>query len=281
MQRRTLLKQGSLGPLAPLGMVATGLAPQALAAERAVSKTEIVLGSIQDLSGPLASLGKPIRDGLTLRVEQANAAGGVHGRQLRLRVEDSGCDPKKAVLAADKLVSRDKVFAVVGTLGTAPARASMPPIIDSGVLHLFPITAHHGCFEPFHKLKFAAFTPYPDSMRAGLTEMLKKGYKRVALLYQDDEYGLDIQRGTEAALKAANLPVVERASYKRGATDFSSQMQRLRAANPDLIGLATVVRETIGAVSEARKRGTQPLPRQPRQQQAAEPVAGRLQSPLQ
>ena len=117
MQRRTLLKQGSLGPLAPLGMVATGLAPQALAAERAVSKTEIVLGSIQDLSGPLASLGKPIRDGLTLRVEQANAAGGVHGRQLRLRVEDSGCDPKKAVLAADKLVSRDKVFAVVGRAG--------------------------------------------------------------------------------------------------------------------------------------------------------------------
>ena len=275
MQQITLLKQGALG------LAAGRAATDALAAERTVSKTEVVLGSIQDLSGPLASLGKPIRDGLTLRIEQANAAGGVHGRQLRLRVEDSGYNPKKAVLSADKLVSRDKVFAVVGTLGTAPALASIPPIIDSGVLHLFPITSQHGCFEPFHKLKFAAFTPYPDSMRAGLTEMLKKGYKRIALLYQDDEYGLDIQRGTEAALKAANLPVVERASYKRGATDFSSQMQRLKAANPDLIVLATVVRETIGVVSEARKRGTQPVPRQPRQQQAAEPVARWLQSPLQ
>ena len=249
MERREILKLGSLG------LLAGGLPLAAHAADPGVSKTEIVVGSIQDLSGPLVSLGKPIRDGMLLRIEQANAAGGVHGRKIKLVVEDSGYDTKKSVLAADKLVSSDKVFAVVGTLGTAPALSSLPPLIDSGALHLFPITAHHGTFEPFHKLKFAAFTPYPESMKAGLLEMLKKGYKRVALLYQDDEYGLDIQRGTETALKQANLPLVERASYKRGATDFSSQMQKLKAANPDLIVLATVVRETIGSISEARKIG--------------------------
>jgi branched-chain amino acid transport system substrate-binding protein len=193
---------------------------------------------------------------MLMRVEAANAGGGIHGRKLRLVVEDSGYDTRKSVLAADKLVTSDKVFAVIGTLGTAPGVATAPAIVDAGVLHLFPITAHHAMFEPFHKLKFAAFTPYPDSTRAGLREMIaRKNYKRVAILYQDDEYGLEILSGTEAALKDARLALVERASYKRGATDFATQMQKLKAANPDLIVLATVVRETIGSVSEARKLG--------------------------
>ena len=250
LDRRTLLQTGALAALAsPL--------PRALAAASpGVSKTELLLGSIQDMSGPVASFSKPVRDGLQMRVDQANEAGGVHGRKLRLIVEDSAYDPKKAVLAADKLIASDKVFALIGTLGATPALATLPKALESGVLHLFPLTSHHAMFEPFHRLKFAAFTPYPDSTRAGLAEMLRRGgYKRVAILYQDDDFGLDVVNGTEAALKAAGQTLVERTTYKRGATDFSSQMARLKAANPDLIVLGTVVRETIGGMAEARKLG--------------------------
>ena len=250
MRRRGLIQLGTLAAF-------TGPGPRAFAAGTpGVSKAEIVVGSIQDLSGPLASFGKPTRDGMVMRADQANAQGGVQGRKIKLLVEDSAYDTKKAVLAADKLISSDKVFAVVGTLGATPALATLQAIVDSGALHLFPLTSHHGMFEPFHRLKFAAFTPYPDSTRAGLRELLKRnGYKRVAILYQDDEFGLDILNGTEAALKEANLPLVERTTYKRGATDFASQMQKLKAASPDLIVLATIVRETIGSISEARKIG--------------------------
>ena len=249
LNRRDLLTLTALGTL--LG----GTSQPAWAASPGVSKNEIVVGSIQDLSGPLVSFGKPTRDGMVMRVDQANAAGGVNGRKIKLVVEDSAYDTKKAVLAADKLVGSDQVFAVIGTLGATPALATMEAILASGALHLFPLTSHHNMFEPFHKLKFAAFTPYPDSTKAGLREMLKKGYKRVAILYQDDEFGLDILNGTEAALKEANLALVERTTYKRGATDFASQMQKLKAANPDLIVLATIVRETIGSISEARTIG--------------------------
>ena len=221
-----------------------------------VAKQEILIGSIQDLSGPLVSLGKGIRDGMQMRVDAANAAGGIHARKLRLIVEDSAYDVKKSVLAGNKLVSSDKVFAVIGTLGTAPAIATVNSMVEAGVLHLFPITAHPAMYEPYHKLKFAAFTPYPQSTKAGLREMIAmRNYKRVAIMYQDDDYGLEILSGTEAALKDAKLSLVEKASYKRGATDFASQMLKIKAANPDLIVLATVVRETIGSISEARKIG--------------------------
>jgi branched-chain amino acid transport system substrate-binding protein len=220
-----------------------------------VSKTEVVVGSIQDLSGPLVSFGKPVRDGMVMRVEQANNAGGVHGRKIKLVVEDSGYDTKKAVLAGDKLINSNKAFAVVGTLGAAPAVATIDAVVDGGALHLFPLNSQRSMFDPFHKLKFAAFTPYTESTRAGVREMLKRGYKRVAILYQDDEFGLDVVNGTEAALKEANMALVEKTSYKRGATEFSSQMQKIKAANPDLIVLATIVRETIGSIAEARKIG--------------------------
>ena len=102
-------------------------APTAQAQEsQGVSKTEITLGSIQDLSGPLAGFGKQLRNGMMLRVNEVNEQGGVHGRKINLLVEDSGYDPKKAVLAAQKLVNQNKIFMMVGHLGTAQNLAAMP-----------------------------------------------------------------------------------------------------------------------------------------------------------
>ena len=87
-----------------------GIVPSAARATQGVSKNEIVVGSIQDLSGPIAILGKLIQNGMILRVEQINAAGGINGRKLRLVVEDSGYDPKKAVLAGQKLQHDIKAY---------------------------------------------------------------------------------------------------------------------------------------------------------------------------
>lgn len=238
------------------GAVALGALPSLAHANQGVSKTEIVIGSIQDLSGPIVSLGKPVQNGMIMRVEEANAGGGIHGRKIKLVVEDSGYDPKKGVLAAQKLLNQDKIFAMVGTLGSAVSLSTLNMVIEKKVPHLFPITAATGNHEPFNKYKYAFATPYTDQMIFGLREMLKmKGYKRVGILLQDDEYGADILKGVEQALKTAGQTLVEKTSYKRGATDFSSQMQKLKAANPDLIVLATVVRETIGAMATGRQLG--------------------------
>ncbi|MFO1199429.1 MAG: ABC transporter substrate-binding protein [Burkholderiaceae bacterium] len=251
--RRSFLVHTS--SLAAAGSAALVL-PVGARATQGVSKGEIVVGSIQDLSGPIASLGKPVQNGMILRAEQINAQGGINGRKIKLVVEDSGYDPKKGVLAAQKLVNQDKIFAMVATMGSPVSLATLPICLDKSVLHLFPITAHTGNFEPYHKLKFSASNPYPNTTRIGLNLMMKRGnYKRVGIIYQDDEYGQDVVRGTEAALKDLGLALVEKTSYKRGATDFSSQMQKLKAANPDLIVLATIIRETIGAMATARQLG--------------------------
>lgn len=235
------------------------LLASAASAQQGVSKSEIVLGSIQDLSGPIAAFGKQARNGMQLRVDEINEQGGINGRKLKLLVEDSAYDPKRAVLAAQKLVNQDKIFLMAGHVGTAHNNAAMPVQFEKNVINFLPITPSSMMYEPFHRLKYSFAVTYEQQVLAGLPKLVKeKNAKRVCTLYQDDEFGLEVQKGAEAAMKGLGMDLVEKTSYKRGATDFSSQVARMKAANCDLVVLATIIRETIGAIGESRKTGFNP-----------------------
>lgn len=224
-----------------------------------VSKTEIVVGSIQDLSGPLAGYGKQVRLGMQLRADELNEQGGVHGRRIVLKFEDSGYDPKRAVLAAQKLVNQDKIFIMAGHIGTAQNLAAMPVQFEKNVINFWPLTAAREMYEPFHKLKYSFAVPYYEQIRVMLPRLVKeKGAKKVCAHYQDDDFGLEVLRGAEAGLKSINMEVLEKTSFKRGATEFSSQIAKLKASGCDLVVLGTIIRETIGSIGEARKTGFNP-----------------------
>jgi branched-chain amino acid transport system substrate-binding protein len=231
----------------------------AAAQSQGVNKGELVLGSIQDLSGPIAGFGKQVRMGMLLRIDEINEQGGINGRKVKLIVEDSAYDPKKAVLAAQKLVNQDKIFAMLGHIGTAQNLAAMPVQFEKNVVNFFPVTAAREMYEPFHKLKYSFAATYFDQMRGAVPKMVKdKGAKKVCALYQDDDFGLEVVRGAEEGLKTIGMTMAEKTSYKRGATDFSSQVAKLKATGCDLVVLGTIIRETIGAIGESRKTGFSP-----------------------
>ena len=239
-----------------IALVLAAASGAALAQTQGVSKNEIVIGSGQDLSGPLAGYSKPLRNGMMMRTEEINEQGGINGRKLKLIVEDHGYDPKKAVLVTQKMVQRDKIFAMVGTIGTAMNMAAMPIEFEKNVPNLFPLTAAREMYEPLHKLKFSFAATYFDQMRSGVKQMVKtKGYKKVCSMYQDDDFGLEVVRGAEAGLKDINLAIAEKTTFKRGATDFSSQIARMHGAGCELVVLGTIIRETVGGIGEARKIG--------------------------
>lgn len=252
------MKTQTLIPLAAAAGLALG-SGLASAQQQGVGKDEIRIGTIQDLSGPLAGFGKQSRNGMQLAVDELNEQGSVHGRKLKLFVEDSGYDPKKAVLAAQKLVNQEKIFIMAGHIGTAQNMAAMPVQFEKNIVNFFPITAAREMYEPFNRLKYSFAATYYDQIRMALPKMIKeKGAKKVCTIYQDDEFGLEVQRGAEAGLKAAGMELTEKTSFKRGATDFSSQVAKMKAANCDLVVLGTIIRETIGTVGEARKTGFNP-----------------------
>jgi len=230
-----------------------------MAQQQGVSKNEILIGTIQDMSGPLAGYGKQARNGMLLRIDELNEQGAVHGRKLKLIAEDHGYDPKKAVLAAQKLVNQDKIFIMAGHLGTPQNMAAMPVQFEKGVINLFPITAAREMYEPFHKLKYSFAATYFDQMRLSLPMLAKeKNAKKICIIYQDDDFGLEVLRGGEAGLKSMGMDYTEKTSYKRGATDFSSQVAKMKSSGCELVILGTIIRETIGTIGESRKTGFNP-----------------------
>ena len=243
----------------PAAALAALTAAPAIAQTQGVSKTEIVIATIQDLSGPVAAYGKAARNGIQLRVDEINEQGGIHGRKIRLLVEDNGYDPKKAVLAAQKLVTQDKVFLIASHIGTPMNNAAMPLMFEKGVINWMPLSAGREMFDPPHKLKFASVASYYDTLRMNVARLYKeKNAKLACTLYQDDDYGLEVVRGAEQGLKDIGVTMGEKTTYKRGATDFSSQIARLKASNCDFLVLGTIIRETIGAIAEAKKTGWNP-----------------------
>nr|WP_315495511.1 ABC transporter substrate-binding protein [uncultured Rhodoferax sp.] len=242
-----------------ISLATLALAATAASAQQGVSKDEILLGSIQDLSGPIAGFGKQARLGMLLAVDEINEQGGINGRKVKILVEDSAYDPKKAVLAAQKLVNQDKIFMMVGHIGTAQNMAAMPVQFEKNVINFFPITAAREMYEPFHKLKYSYAAPYYDQMRLAVPKLVKeKSAKKVCTMYQDDDFGLEVLKGGEDGLKTIGMEFAEKTSYKRGATDFSSQVSKMQASGCDFIVLGTIIRETIGAVATARKLGYNP-----------------------
>jgi branched-chain amino acid transport system substrate-binding protein len=231
-----------------------------LAQSQGISKDEILVGSIQDLSGPLAGFGKAVRQGMLLRADEINEQGGIHGRKIKLVFEDSGYDPKRAVLAAQKLVNQDKIFIMAGHIGTAQNNAAMPIQFEKNVINFLPVTAAREMYEPLNRLKYSFAVTYYDQMRTWLPKVVKdKGAKKVCAIYQDDEFGLEVLRGAEAGLKTMNMEFTEKTSFKRGATDFSSQVAKMKGADCELVVLGTIIRETIGTIGQSRKTGFNPV----------------------
>ena len=237
--------------LAVLGAMA---APAAAQQVRGVTPNEVRIGVHLDLSGPITFWGVPQRNGHLMRIEEQNAKGGVHGRQIRLIIEDNGYDVKRGVLATQKLIQQDQVFAIVGALGTPIVLAALPIVEEANVLHLFPGAPHKRTYEPFNRNNFALAAPYDPQNRAAIRYFVEKmGKKSIGVMYQDDDFGKEILEAVEAQAKASGARVVEKVSYKRGDTNFFSQISRIKQANPDLLMLASVVRETVGAMNEVRK----------------------------
>ena len=159
------------------------------------------------------------------------------------------------------MVERDKIFAMVGPMGSPTVLAAQDILFDAGVLQLFPLTAAEFTFKfdpakPQERLKFNNLLPYVESTRAAVKYMIEaKNFKKPCIMHQDDEYGKNVLDGFTQQLEAMKLTPASVTSYKRGASDFSAQVAKMKSDGCDMVLLGTVIRETIGAMGEAKKLG--------------------------
>lgn len=235
-----------------------GGAPESSTGElvNGVTDTEIVLGSHTDLSGPVALLGVDVANGARMRFDEVNEAGGVHGRKIRYIVEDTQYQVPKAIQAANKLINRDKIFAMVLALGTPMNNVVLTRQLDVGIPDLFPISGARSMVEPFHRLKFHARGIYYDEIRAAAKYFVEeKGMETPCVVYQDTDYGQEIYEAALDQTAAMGVELAAVSAHKPTDGEFTATILRLRNAGCDLVMMGTVVRDTILILETARKMG--------------------------
>ena len=240
-----------------LGAAGTLFAPAiARAATRGVSDTEIVIGSMADLSGVTAVQGVNNADGMRMAYDEVNARGGINGRKIHFIVEDNEYTVPKAVQAMNKLLNRDNIFFAVGNGGTPMNDAVLPSMIEKGVPNVFPLTSARSMYEPLNHLKFGLAASYYDQMRAGVKYFVEVKHKaKICGVSQDSDFGRDVMDGARDQLKALNMSLAAETLHKPTDTDFNASVARLHDANCDLILLGTIVRDTIQIISAVNKIG--------------------------
>ncbi len=221
-----------------------------------ITDTEIVLGSHNDLSGPAALLGTAINNGARMRIDEVNEAGGVHGRKVRWIVEDSAYQVPRAIQAANKLVNRDKVFAIVLGMGTPMNNAVMGMLQEKGIPNLFTISGARSMTEPLNPLQFSGRGVYYDESRAIVKYFVEvMGATTPCVAYQDTDYGQEILEGAEAQVEAMGLELAAVSAHKPTDNEFTATILRLRNAGCDLVVLGTINRDTILVMETAKKMG--------------------------
>ena len=241
-----------------VAVMAVALAAVALAQSenRGVTKTEIVVGMHTDLSGPAATYGVSSSNAVKMRFDEANEKGGIHGRKIRLVIEDTQYQVPRAVQAGAKLINRDRIFAMVAPLGTPMNNALFKDQLDAGVPNLFPLSAARSMYEPFHKLKFYGAASYVDQIRAGVQYFVsKKGKKALCAMYQDTDFGKEVLDGVQMQADKLKIKIIETVTHKPTDQDFTAQITRLKGAGCDLVALGTIVRDSIVPYATARKIG--------------------------
>ena len=226
------------------------------AATRGVTDTEIVIGTMTDLSGVTAVQGVNNANAMRMAFDEINAKGGIHGRKIRWVVEDMQYIVPKAVQAMNKLLNRDEIFLAIGNGGTPMNDAVMPAMFEKNVPNVFPLTCARSMYEPFNRLKFGQFASYYDQMRAAVKYFVtERGKKTIGSMYQDTDFGRDVHAGVVDQLKAMGLKLAAETAHRPTDTDFNAAVQRQHDAGCDLICMGTIVKDTIIPLQTARKMG--------------------------
>jgi branched-chain amino acid transport system substrate-binding protein len=234
------------------------LSVPACAGSVGVTSNKIYIGSISPLTGPIAMVGVAIANGAKDYFNFINDQGGINGRRIVFIAEDGKYEPPTAIASLKKLLVRDKIFALSSTSGT-PITAALGPSIKRAGLPSMCTIAAASIFEPKPPKDIFSFGPfYSENMIFNIEYILnvmKAKNPKLALFYQDDEFGQAGAEGFDKAVKKYNLKVVAREKYSRSAIDISSQVHNIKKANPDYLLITAIPSHTIMLLKEAKKMG--------------------------
>ncbi len=220
---------------------------------------EVTVGAGLDLTGAVANWGVNIKAGMEAVFNRVNEAGGVHGRKIKLIAYDHVYQPPKAVANAKRLVERDKVFIMMGHLGTPTTKAIKDYLEERHVPNVFPATAA-SLWTNSGKWHIADLATFADQTRLIIDYLVhERKFTKIASFYQDDEYGLDGHVAGRVRLRELGKEYAAEVDYKRADIDFSSQAAKLKESGAEAVILQAVYREPPRLAEQCHAIGYSPV----------------------
>lgn len=216
----------------------------------------IKIGIILPLTGTLANVGAGMKDSALLAVEDANAKGGVNGRKIELVIEDTSCDSAKAIPALNKMITRDKIVALIGGTCSGESLAIAPILNQNKLPAISPSASESGLREKGGDYFFRIVPS--DAFQAKVAARYAKetlNVTKVAILYQNDEWGVGLRDEFLKEFPEEFGYVINSESFDKGATDMRTQIAKLKSSEPEMIYLPCYPSECAVALRQLSEAG--------------------------
>ena len=224
-----------------------------------VSATRIRFGQSAAFSGPAQELGRNMRLGIEAAFREVNERGGVHGRRLDLISRDDAYEPEAAIANTFHLIETERVFALIGAVGTPTSRSATPVAAAAGVPYVAPFTGAEFLRDPqwdnVLNLR-ASYYQETEEIVARLTGDL--GVTRIAVLYQDDSFGRAGYRGVRLALDRRAMQPVSIGLYPRNTTAVKTALLDLQRGEPEAVIMIGAYQPVAALIRWARHVGMDP-----------------------
>ena len=212
-------------------------------------------------TGPAAGYGDNVKAGVSMKVEEINAKGGVNGQMIEAVYFDEQCDPKEASTVGSKIAGDKSLVAIVGHLCSGAHLAALPKYLDAGIPALSPTATTVGISnenEDAKGLVWSFRNVFRDDFQGTfLADYMFKvlGIKKVAVFFATSDYGIGLKDAFVKEAKVIGLTVVGEEAYKEGAQDFTPQLTKLKGSEPEAIFISGYYNEGALIADQAKKLG--------------------------
>ena len=241
-----------LAPVALAGVVAASLPLPAAA------QTPIKIGASMSVTGTYAKPGSYQKEGYDVCIDELNGKGGLLGRKVELVIYDDQSQPATAVKLYEKLITEDKVDAVMGPYSSAVSEAVANVTEKYKKVMVAPLAATTSIFKKGRKYIFMVITPAENYLDGLIDMAAKRGLKTVAIINEDTLFPKASAAGTAEAAKKRGMQVVLQEAYPKGNTDFSALLVKIKAANPDVIAAGTYFDDAVAITRQMKELNVNP-----------------------
>ena len=229
-------------------------------AENGVSKTKILFGQVAALHGPAQALGQNMREGIIAAFEEANRSGGINGRKLELKSIDDGYEPEKTIEATKQIINQDHVFALVGSVGTPTSKAGQPIATAAGVPFIGPFTGAEFLRDPYNRYVVNIRSSYFQETEAWIEHLTKDlGITKIAILYQDDAFGLAGLMGVKKAMAKRNMSLAGTGAFMRNTTAVKTALLDIMKNRPQAVVMVGPYKPTAEFIKVSRRLKFDPV----------------------